>query len=407
MADLNNVLEILRCEKFMQFNQLFMKFKEVNPNLVYEGKVVSMIKDICVELEVEIGNGKELVESFRVIYRNTWKFRTLEEFKKIVIGWLSLNQLHYLPATRCKKEFVDYISKVKKYYEGVKSSMKDEDKRRVSAAVNFIDEKVNLLKRIYYFEAPCIAIRNQILECEKEALQEIFDFYASSHIILSKFSTFDALKAQKRMWTCGVFVKFCTVFGLYGKFSGKKSLLSHKTVLDIFTKFSILKKSMNFQGFFKSLEEISLEFYKIPGIFKFPISLSALNPTNCIIALFDRMKLMRLVKIRKILKESVKGFNLGDINSRIGPDDPCMNYKFLPSPKAQNKLREIKTRKKLISSQRKTVVPHSEPSIKTRTRPLSSYQSVCGLRKTNDIVRVYSHSKSKASFDDFNFDTNE
>jgi hypothetical protein len=402
MAELNNVLNIIRSEKGLELNNLFSKFRDINPCLAYEGKVTNMIRDICETLEIDLGIGrdsKDLIDSFRVIYRNTWKFKVPEEFKKIIIAWISLNQLPYLPAARSKKHYLDFLRKKKSYYDKAAISSSPSDKTILNSASTQIKEKIILLNKMYYFETPILIFRQDLTDAEKENLQEIFDFYANSHLIISKFTTFDGLKVQKRLWSCGVFVKFCTVFGLYGKLSSKKQLLSHKTILEIFTKHSILKKNMNFQGFFNSLQDVTSELLKIPGKFRFPVDFQGLESGQYRIILCDRIKLMMILNIREKMRKSVKSFACGDVKSRISPDDPCLSYKFLPSPQEQNKLRELKF-KKSVATQRRTVVPHSEPTPKVKSRPLSSFQSLANFRKTGDVVRVY-HSKSKASLTEF------
>lgn len=399
MAGVTNVLEILRLNKYLILSDLFAKYKDIVLIGMPNPKLKEVLRFIILSLELTQGQEEfSLLESFKQVYKSYWKYKTIEEFCKIVISWASINKLEYIPVQGVKSNYKEYLNKLKKYYEKASKLSCEQDRALLSAGISRINSKLSLFAKLYYYENPVLTFREELLLSEKTVLHEIFDFYANSHLIVSKFTTFDGLKIQKMLWSCGVFIKFCTSFQLSTRISKLKPSISHKALISIFTKHSILKKSMDFQGFINSLEDLGSEYYKIPENTPFPIETSTLTPSFYKIALLDHKKILNLQKIRQILKMSVKSFASIDSKPRILDNDPCFNYKFVISASVQNKLKQIKLEKQ--KNQKKKVTCQTEPSVRVRTRPMSSYLSVKNFRKSVDIVKVYSQTRSKASLSD-------
>jgi len=333
MADTTNVLEILRLNKYLTFSELFTKYKDLTPSSMPTIRLKEVLRVFILTLELTQGLDEfTLLESFKQVHRSVWKARTLEEFCIIVLGWVSVNQLEYVPVQGVKVKYQEYLGKLKKYYEEASKICCEQDRGLLSEGILKIKSKLTLFGKIYYYENPVLSFREEMMGSEKAVLREIFDFYANSHLIISKFSTFDGMKIQKMLWSCGVFIKFCSSFQLSTRISKSKPTLSHKTLVSIYTKHSILKKSMDFQGFLNSLEDLALEYYKIPQNTPFPIETSSLAPSYYRIALLDHKKILNLPKIRQTLKNSVKSFTSVDSKPRISDNDPCFNYKFVASP---------------------------------------------------------------------------
>lgn len=398
MAELTNVLEILRINKFIAISDLFIKYRELVPLSIPKSRLREILLNICQVLELTQGDDEyNLIESFKQIHKNLWRLKTLEEFNKIILSWTNINKLEYIPVQRVKRDYVSYLNKLKKYYEKVVKISCDQDRTVISAAISKINSKLAVLSKLYYYESPVLGFREELLMSEKGILQEIFDFYANSHLIISKYTTFDGLKIQKMLWSCGVFIKFCNTFQLSTRICKLKPSISHKSLITIFTKHSLLKKSLDFPGFLTSLDDLGSEYFKIPENTPFPIVLNTLTPSMCKIALLDSKKVLNIHKIRQLLKMSVKSFASTDSKPRISINDPCLSYKFVASPKVHNKLKQIKLEKQRQQKKKITAPLLTDPTVRVRTRPMSSYLSVQNLKKSADVVRVYSHTKSKGS----------
>lgn len=401
MAEITNVLEILRTNKFIAISDLFVKYRELVPLNLPKSKLKEILLNVCHVLELTEGEDEyNLIESFKQIHKNLWKHKTLEEFSKILLSWININKLEFVPVQRVKRDYMNYLKKLKKYYEKVVKTSCDQDKTIIFAAISKINSKLALFSKLYYYESPILSFREELLSSEKGILQEIFDFYANSHLIISKYTTFDGLKIQKMLWSCGVFIKFCNTFQLSTRICKLKPSISHKALITIFTKHSLLKKSLDFTGFLNSLDDLGSEYYKIPENLSFPINLNTLTPTICKTALLDTKKVLNIQKIRQLLKMSVKSFASTDTKPRIAINDPCLAYKFVASPRVHNKLKQIKLEKQKQQKKKMTVPLLTDPTVRVRTRPMSSYLSVQNLKKSADVVRVYSHTKSKGSLSD-------
>ena len=135
------------------------------------------------------------------------------------------------------------------------------DQSAIHSILLSISKKLSLLSNKDYFEPPMISFRSQMLEVEKDNLKEIFRFLAKQHIVVGKYTTFERLVEQQDEWSCGVFIKFLHMFGIYSYTKKSAKVMQRQTTIKIFKDHSVLNKYMNFSLFMKALDMIAQEYF--------------------------------------------------------------------------------------------------------------------------------------------------
>lgn len=395
----NPILFTLREQKNEELKDMFKKISDGAVSLSLRVQSLAFTQEIVQKLCLSTGNNELLAESFRSIFRAYWKKKSFDEFLNIVLGWVSLNKLEYLPLTKKKILYSKHLQNLKAYYEKLTYIVEDPDKRLLKNLLTTINTKLGLLGKQYFYEKPQLCFRDSYLQVESQSLEEIFHFYAKSHIIIGKYTTFDHLQEQKRHWTCGVLIKFCTVFGLHERAFTHMNSVSRKDLMNIFQNLSYLKKTMNFQGFLSSFEAIAEVYFKeIKG----DVDYMEVEQRFYKILLAEKLKLGNLQKVRSRLKKSVKCFAAPDYQSRIPNNDPSQGYRFLVDTEIKKKLKTMKIEKKTETIRKKIGGKGScgDLNIVKKPRPLSSYSSQKYFKKNFDHIIIYSPGTKATEKDD-------
>lgn len=278
------------------------------------------------------------------------QYQSYQEFTNLFAVLAVSNNLKSYKSIQIARVFAETIEKSLRQYKILLKTAKDQDEANtIKKLIEIFSNKQKEGLKLSAQDSVSFSFRRDITVQEDKSIKDMFDFYTKQHVMVGRSATFEYIGENIDTIDSGSFLYFTKSFNLCSnkKIEGKR-FLTRQEVIDIFKSCAQLQKSMNFQGFKNSLDEIATLLFNKEFDKLLSVPCSGLGPEEKRIMLYEYLKLNDAKYVHATMKPIGKVWsNSIDDGPRIPSDDPSRKYKYKATEETKEQLNQYKKDKEM------------------------------------------------------------